>query len=100
MKCDTGPRIYQSLMGVHIVLALAPQSYSSYIYIQQSSLDYILAEHCLMQFFNFPPMLGIFVEHNGIVYVTEMRALHVGSLPVLKTARQMHPPQILPIDLS
>ena len=45
-------------------------------------------------------MLRIFVEHNGIVYVTEMRALHVGGLHVLKTARQMHPAQILPIDLS
>ena len=53
-----------------------------------------------MQFFNCPFMLGIFVEHNSIVYVTEMRALHVGSLHVLKTAGQMHPPQILPIDLS
>ena len=37
-----------------------------------------------MQFFNCLSMLGIFVEHNGIVYITEMRALHVGCLHALK----------------
>ena len=63
-------------------------------------LHNIQAKHSLLQLFNGFSAFWILDVHDSIVYITKVWALHVSCLHISYATREMHSPQIFPINLG